>query len=156
MDEKHKKAIVLKYEGKSYAEIAKATGFTENTVNSYFVHDGLLAEDYALYEAEQNEKRKRESQALFKKESANAAKAILQQLALAIQEGDRRNVILIAQIILENAGVGGKDFAKETDDKPLTYEQFTAELERRGIDPKTGIRKRAIEVVSSPRGREES
>jgi len=146
MNALHQKAIELKYEGKSHAEISLSLGkeLSEGTLKQYFSENGMLYVPYLDYEYAANKKRLEESTNIFKKSSVKASQALTEGLERAINHSNDKLIIKYSCIILDRAGLdidsnwkrSGVDNTWRTD----TYEEFVEKCRARGIDPKTGLR----------------
>lgn len=146
MNKFHKKAIELKYKGNTYREISKALGkrITELTLKDYFRVDGLLYVHYLEYEARMNEWTEEESRKEYKRLASFTSKMQMTVLKQAVKAKDWRLANDIIKDINDRAGlvvVRKTELDIETSVKKVeTYEQFTAELKRLGIDSETGLR----------------
>jgi transposase len=81
LNAKYQDAIRLKYEGETYAAIAKALKTPLSTVQKWFAFGGLLKDEYEKYRDEQNEFKKAESQEILRKNLAAAASMMVTLLS---------------------------------------------------------------------------
>lgn len=150
-------AIRLKYEGKTYRQIAdelsKLVGFTvtESTLKQCFMVDGRLYLDYLEYEVVQNQYTEETARQAYKKMASWVPLAEKQLYKEALKAKDFRLAWDILKNINDRAGIvvirKSEVNVDETRRKPIeTYEQFLAELKRSGIDPRTGLRMAKAEV----------
>lgn len=143
----HQKAIELKYAGKTYREISKAINLkiSEGVLQKYFMTDGMLYIPYLQYEARMNDFNEKTARSTYKKMTGWTARVQQQLLKLAINRGDYRLAWDIIKDINDRAGlVVVRKSEVNVDDRATkevdTYDKFTAELRRLGIDPGTGLR----------------
>lgn len=136
--------LKLKYEGRSYKEIGEVVGLSETSLLDYFAHDGRLYQKYKEYELEQNQLQRQEAQLIINKEVANIVKIKMTLLKKSLENGENDLANKICNEILEMAGLGGIQRVAHT---VFTYEEYLTELQRRGIDPKTGLRHRANRIA---------
>lgn len=151
----HYLAIELKYEGKTYEEISRALkgAIEPRSIANWFNKDGLLYLDYLEYAERKNRERQAESASIFSKEVANASKVIINALTHAVKNKNDDKAVEYAKEILDRAGlvvVRRSEIKSESKpSEPMTYEEFIAECERQGIDPSSGVRKTAAEMVKN-------
>lgn len=144
-------AIRLKYQGKTYQEIAKEISklcritIHEQTMKNAFTVDGRLYLDYLKYEGAQNNWTDEHSRQEYKRLAAETSAIQEQLLKQAMKKGDFRLAWDIVKDINDRAGlVVVRKSEVNVDDqreRPIeNYEQFVQDLERQGIDPRTGLR----------------
>lgn len=147
MNNYHRKAIELKYKGYTHVEISKAIGgkLTPGTLDHHFASDGMLYLPYLEYSARQGKFIEDQVRDEFKEQARYASKIMRTLLQAALKAKDYRAALEIIKEQLDRAGVVTvkKSQVNVTDNKDKeisTYEQYTKELERMGIDPGTGLR----------------
>jgi len=147
-------AIRLKYQGKTHREIAseveKLTRIkvSESTIRTYFNTNGRLYIPYVEYSSRNDEYIEEEVRKQFKDAAKNASKIMRSLLQMAIKRGDLRLAKDILESQMDRAGltVVKKVEVEKTEKKVMTDEQLYSELERMGLDPKTGFRIRGKEA----------
>lgn len=146
-----KEAIRLKYNGKTYREIATSLSkmfsvhIVEGSIRNLFAIDGRLYLDYLEYEVLQNNYTDETARQQYRQMASWTPKAEKQLYKEAMKHGDYRLAWDILKNINDRAGlVVIRKSEVNVDDQSgkriETYEQFVQELQRNGIDPRTGFR----------------
>jgi hypothetical protein len=140
-------AVRLKYEGKTYREIATylskmlAMVISPRTIEDCFAADGRLYLNYVTYETKQNNWSEEHSKQEHKRLSANTAKMRMQLLKEAYRARDWRLALDIIKDIDDRAGnvVVRKNENKEVKKSSMTYDEYLAECKRLGVSPTSGL-----------------
>lgn len=149
MNRQHQLAIQLKYDGREYKQIAREIKKQLNivvrhqTIKDWFYKDGLLYNDYILYEEEQNKElrdtARRAVRKIFAQNAKRAAEAIVKVFDEAITSNQPGLIVKYADIILAHAdidmkklGSGEEDGNKNVNINVTTYEQFVDQFRRLG------------------------
>ena len=146
MNTLHQKALELKYEGKSYAEIAKSLDgeFTEGTLKQYFSENGMLYIPYLTYAESINEIRIKESISVLRKSVVKASYALIDGLERALATKNDNLIIKYSTLILDRAGLGLDNLErllKKDDSKRFkTYAEYKEYCQIMGLSPETGLR----------------
>jgi len=144
-------SIRLKYEGKTYREIAKEvskltgiSGVTEGTIKNYFAVDGKFYLPYLEYSARRNEQTEDEIRKELKRDAEKAVRVLRSLLQSAIKDKQWQVALNIAKEQMDRGGVVTiKKSEINVDNRttqPLTYEQYIKECARLGIDSRSGLR----------------
>jgi hypothetical protein len=152
-----KLAIELKYNGKTYQQIAielsKLADFKVSSVTlaHAFAVDGRLNVDYLLYEAKQNNWNEEHSRQEHKRLSAATADVRKQILREALKHGDYRLALDVVKDIDDRAGnvVVRKVENKEVKQPIQTYDEYVAECRRLGVSPDTGLPSSAEKILQN-------
>jgi len=142
MNNLHRKAIELKYQGKSYTQISNelSNELTEGTLKQYFSEEGLLFVPYHEYETAQNKELSIETTTSLKRLAVRASKALGEALETAIENNDVRTLLKIAELVLpKNKDTNTEDNTKGTGNaiQNLSTEEFDSMLVKEDFDPAT-------------------
>jgi hypothetical protein len=140
-------AIRLKYNGKTYREIADVLSklyqfkLSESTIKHLFMITGRLYLPYLNYETKENQWSELHSRQEHKRLSAATANVRQQLLKEALKAKDFRLALDIVKDIDDRAGnvVVKKTINKEEPKGAQTYDDYLTECQRLGVDPKTGF-----------------
>ena len=157
-NEKYQLAMEMKWQGRSYKEIAEACGTTEGNVQQWFNTDGVLYDLYVAYANKKGRELEQQSSDIFKRNIGLASQLIenafrkeVARIAKLEKDGQAVNydyAIELAEKLLNRAGVViVKKLETKTDERGAdTYTSLLEELASLGIDANTGLRKKALEV----------
>lgn len=150
MNQENTLMIELRYQGKTYQEIANAINrefkknYSAQTLRRRFAMDGTLYLPYQEYAAKQEEFVEEDIRNRYKAMAGWADKVMRSLVQGAIKKGDLATAHRILQDINDRAGVvvirKSQINIKEEKRGNLSDAEFSKELTRFGIDPRTGVR----------------
>ncbi len=143
----HQKAIELKYQGLTYAEISETIGgkIKAERLRHLFANDGTLHLEYLRYESKMNAFKEDETKESFKHDLTIAPTLMRGMLQRALKRHDDRLAFQILREQMDRAGFVvtrsvAVDRHKEDQRKPQSYEEFCETCRLQEIDPNTGCR----------------
>ncbi len=150
MNQEYRKMIELKYLGKTSQEIANIVNrefnrkYSSFAIRKRFQMDGTLYLAYQEYAAKQEEFTEEDIRNRYKAMAGWADKVMRSLVQAAIKKGDLATALRVLQDINDRSGnvVVRKSQINVKEEKRgnLSDVEFSKELTRFGIDPRTGVR----------------
>lgn len=147
----HDKAIQLKYEGYTYAEISKMLGgkISVNTLEHLFMRDGVLYIPYQEYRAKMEKWSEDKAREDLKREASYGGQILKEILAQAMAVGNLELALATVKTILGLAGIVEEKRLKVIEEKHYdSTDELIQELKANGIDPLTGLTERASQLLA--------
>lgn len=134
-NQKYQKAIHLKYEGFSYPEIAKLLKVSEITVKRWFRPDGLLKDEYDVYERETNALTDSVVDTILKTKVEVAAKMLVALMGSKKDAMKFRAAKTILDYCFGKTGVSKEqEYDDEDQGKYLELEKILEKIRRKSTD----------------------
>ena len=134
-NQKYQKAIRLKYESFSYPEIAKLLKVSEVTVKRWFRPDGLLKDEYDIYERETNALTDSVVDTILKTKVEVAAKMLVALMGSKKDTMKFRAAKTILDYCFGKTGVSKEsEYDDEDQEKYLELEKILEKIRRKGTN----------------------